>query len=125
MELKKLSEHKYAKCAMYKQYVLLNGGKFSGLEWGVLSYWTKVIIVRGSRVMFTGYYSKTTSRQLTWGLAEYGGKLKGLTKTTLDIMDREHLAYDYKTGELTPLTDYEWRERKDIRRAAFSGSYGW
>lgn len=125
MELKKLSEHKYANCAMYKRYVLLNGGKFDGLEWGFLSYSTRVIIVRGSRVMFTGYYSRTTSRQLTWWIAEYGGKLKGLTKTTLDIMDREKLAYDFETGELTPLTRAELTERRGERDMAFNYGYGW
>lgn len=70
-------------------------------------------------------HSRTTSRQLSWWLEEYGDRLKGLDKKTLDVMDREHLAYNYKTGELTPLTDYEWCERKDIRRAAFNYGYGW
>lgn len=74
--------------------------------------------------MFTGYYSRTTSKQLSWWLAEYGERLKGLDKKTLDIMDKG-LAYDFETGELTPLTDDEWRERKEIRRAAFNYGYGW
>ena len=90
-----------------------------------MAYSTRVITVRGSRVMFTGYYSRTTSRQLSWWLEEFGDRRKGLDKKTLDIMDREHLAYDFETGELTPLTDYEWRERKEIRRAAFNYGYGW
>jgi hypothetical protein len=125
MELKKLNEHKYAKCAMFKRYVLLNGMDFDGIEWGFMSYSTRVIIVRGSRVMFTGYYSRTTSRQLTWWLNEYGDRLKGLDKKTLDIMDREMLAYDFETGELTPLTHDELRERKGERAMAFNYGYGW
>lgn len=56
-------------------------------------------IVRGSRVMFTGYYSRTTSKQMTRWLEEF--------------------------GELTPLTDYEERERKEVRRSAFHYGYGW
>lgn len=125
MDIKKLSEHRYAQCGAYTNYVLLNGMHFDGREWGFISYTTRVIIVRGSRVMFTGYYSRTTSRQLSWWLKEYGDKLKGLDKTTLDIMDRENLAYDFETGELTPLTHDELRERKNERREAFNYGYGW
>ncbi len=124
MEIMRLRNHKYAQCAYYHT-MYLAGRDGWGHEWGFMSYSTRVIIVRGSRVMFTGYYSRTTSRQLSWWLAEYGERLKGLDKKTLDIMDREHLAYDFETGELTPLTDYEWRERKEIRRAAFNYGYGW
>ena len=81
--------------------------------------------MRGSRILFTGYYSTTTSKQMTWWLAEYGERLNGLTKGTLKIMWEEGLAYDYKTGELTPLTDFEMREIKHIRHAAFNCCYGW
>lgn len=124
MDIIKLREHKYAQCAYYHTMYLAGkeGGKH---EWGFMSYSTRVLIVRGSRVVFTGYYSPTTSKQLAWWLAEYGERLKGLNKKTLDIMDSDHLAYDFKTGELTPLTDFEWRERKEIRRAAFNHDYGW
>lgn len=125
MELKKLNEHKYANCAMYKQYVLLNGLDFDGLEWGFLSYSTRVVIVRGSRVIFTGNYSNTTSHQLTWFLREYGSKLHGLTRDTLKIMYKKGLAYDYETGELTPLTHDEMREIKHERDSAFNYGYGW
>lgn len=124
MEIMRLRNHKYAQCAYYHT-MYLAGRDGWGHEWGFMSYSTRVIIVRGSRVMFTGYYSHTTSRQLSWWLAEYGERLKGLDKKTLDIMGREHLAYDFETGELTPLTDYEWRERKEIRRAACNYGYGW
>ena len=117
MDTMKLREHKYAQYAYYHT-MYLAGKEGWGSEWGFLSYTTRVIIVRGSRVVFTGHYSRTTSKQLSWWLAEYGERLKGLDKKTLNIMDREHLAYNFKTGELTPLTDYEWRERKEIRRAA-------
>ena len=125
MELKRLENHKYAQCGVYKDYVLINGLDFDGREWGFLSYSTKVIIVRGSRVVFTGYYSQTTSRQMTWWLDEYGDNLKGVTKETLAIMARDGLAYDTVTGELTPLTHDEVREIKEIRKAAFNYGYGW
>ena len=121
MEIKKLLSHKYAQCGAYKDYVL----GFDGREWGFLSYSTKVIIVRGSRVIFTGYYSRTTSKQMTWFLSEYKNTLHGLNKKTLEIMDRENLAYDTSTGELTPLTEREEREIKEIRRKAFHYGYGW
>lgn len=124
MEIMRLRNHKYAQCAYYHT-MYLAGRDGWGHEWGFMSYSTRVIIVRGSRVMFTGYYSRTTSRQLSWWLQEYGDRLKGLDKTTLDIMDCKHMAYDFETGELTPLTDYEWRERKEIRKAAFNYGYGW
>lgn len=125
MEIRKLVNHKYANCGMFKRYVLLNGGSFDGKEWGFLSYSTRVIIVRGSRIIFSGYYSRTTSRQMTWWLYEYGSKLKGLTRDTLKLMDKKGLAYDYETGELTPLTHDELRELKGERAMAFNYGYGW
>ena len=125
MDVWKLKNHRYAKCGMYKKYVLINGGNFDGKEWGFISYTTRVIIVRDSRVIFTGYYSPTTSRQLTWWLAEYGNNLKGITKKTLEIMARDSLAYDFVTGELTPLTHDELREIRHERDVAFNYGYGW
>ena len=95
------------------------------IEWGFLSYNTKIIIIRGSRVIFTGYYSRTTSKQMSWWLEEYGDNLKGLTKKTLKIMARDNLAYDDITGELMPLTKEEEREIREIRRKAFNYGYGW
>nr|DAE20543.1 MAG TPA: hypothetical protein [Caudovirales sp. ctSH72] len=125
MEIKKLIKHKYAQCGAYKDYVLINGGDFDGREWGFLSYSTKVIIVRGSRVIFTGYYSRTTSKQMGWWLDEYGYNIKGLGKDTLKIMAEKGLAYDTVTGELTPLTHDELREIRHERDAAFNYGYGW
>jgi hypothetical protein len=124
MELMKLKDHRYAQCRYYHT-MYLAGKQGWGHEWGFMSYTTRVIIVRGSRVMFTGYYSRTTSKQMTWWLKEFGDRLKGLTHDTLKIMDEEGMAYDYETGELTPLTDYEERERKEVRRSAFHYGYEW
>ena len=124
MELIKLRDHRYAQCRYYHT-MYLAGKEGWGHEWGFMSYSTRVIIVRGTRVMFTGYYSRTTSKQMTWWMEEFGDRLKGLTRETLKIMDDEHMAYDFETGELTPLTDYEERERKEVRRSAFHYGYGW
>ena len=125
MDIFKLNNHRYAQCGMYKKYVLTNGGEFDGREWGFLSYSTRVIIVRGSRVIFTGYYSRTTSKQMSWFLSEYSDNLKGLTKKTLEIMSKESLAYDTVTGELTSLTHDELREIRHERDVAFNYGYGW
>lgn len=125
MDTFKLANHRYAQCGAYKDYVLVNGIDFDGREWGFISYKTRVIIVRGSRVIFTGYYSRTTSRQMAWFIAEYGDNLKGLTRDTLKIMARDGLAYDFETGELTPLTHDEIREIRHERDAAFNYGYGW
>lgn len=125
MEIHKLVNHRYAQCGAYKQYVLINGGNFDGMEWGFLSYSTRVIIVRGSRVIFTGYYSRTTSKQMTWWLDEYGKRLKGLTKDTLKFMATNAFAYDYETGELSELTRDELREIKHERDHAFNYGFGW
>lgn len=125
MEIKKLNEHRYAQCGAYKRYVLLNGGNFDGIEWGFISYSTRVIIVRGSRVIFSGYYSRTTSKQMTWFLREYGDKLKGLTHDTLKSMNRNGFAYDFVTGELSELTHDELIEIKRERNMAFNYGYGW
>lgn len=120
MDVWKLANHKYAQCGMYREYPLIHG-----IEWGFISYNTRVIIIRGSRVIFTGYYSPTTSRQMTWWLDEYGDNVKGVTKKTLKIMARESLAYDTVTGELTPLTHDELREIRHERDRAFNYGYGW
>ena len=111
MDVWKLANHKYAQCGLYREYPLIHGELH--IEWGFISYNTRVIIVRGSRVLFTGYYSTTTSRQMSWWLDEYGDRLKGLSKDTLKIMARDGLAYDTVTGELTPLSHDELREIKD------------
>ena len=124
MEIRKLVAHAYAKCGVYTDAYLAHGYGWT-MEYGFISYSTKVIIRRGSRIIFTGYYSRTTSKQMTWFLSEYKNTLHGLNKKTLEIMDRENLAYDTSTGELEPLTHDELREIKEIRRRAFNYGYGW
>ena len=124
MEIRKLLSHKYANCGFYTDAYLAHKIGWC-MEYGFMSYTTKVIIMRGSRIIYTGKYSPTTSRQLTWWLAEQSDNIKGLTKKTLEIMDKERLAYNYITGELEPLTHDEMREIKEIRRKAFNYGYGW
>lgn len=124
MIAKKLINHRYANCGYYVD------SKFTEklgyiTEEGMFSYNTRVIIIRGDRVIYTGKYSVTTSKQQTWWLAEYGELVKGVNKKTLELMYKNHLAYNRKTGELTPLTHEEEREIAEIRYAAFHYSYGW
>lgn len=123
MDVFKLANHRYAQCRMFREYRLIHGELH--ITWGFLSYNTRVIIVRGSRVIFTGFYSCTTSKQMTWFLDEYGDNIKGLTRDTLKIMNRDGLAYDFVTGELTPLTGDEFREIHGERARAFNYGYGW
>jgi hypothetical protein len=124
MERYKLSAHPYAQCGRYfDNYLAGKNGWMT--EWGFFSYDTKVIIIRGARVVFTGSYSPTTSRQMTWWLNEYACRIKGLTKHTLKLMNEKGLAYNSSTGELEPLESYELREIKEIRRAANNYGYGW
>ena len=124
MEIRKLLSHKYAKCGVYMDAFLAHGYGWS-MEYGFISYSTKIIIRRGARIIYTGKYSRTTSKQLSWYLKEHEKDLNGLTKTTLDIMDKERCAYNDVTGELEPLTHDELREIKEIRRRAFNYGYGW
>ena len=122
--MRPLLKHPYAKCGLYMDSYMVHKVGYC-VEYGFRSYNTKIIIERGSRVIYTGKYSPTTSRQLTWWLAEQSDNIKGLTKKTLEIMDKEKLAYNYITGELEPLTHDELREIKEIRRKAFNYGYGW
>lgn len=124
MRIRKLNEHKYAKCGYYVDSVYT--GKYGYIsEEGMLSYDTKVIIICGDRVIYTGKYSVTTSKQQTWWLKEFGELVKGINKKTLELMYNQHMAYDRKTGELMPLTKEEEREIAGIRHAAFRYDYGW
>lgn len=124
MRIRKLTNHRYANVGYYVDSVYT--GKYGYItEEGMLSYDTKVIIIRDDRVIYTGKYSVTTSKQQTWWLAEFGALVKGVNKKTLELMFNEHLAYNRKTGELTPLTKEEEREIAEIRHAAFRYSYGW
>lgn len=123
MRIRKLENHRYANVGYYVESVY--PGKYGYItEEGMLSYDTKVIIIRGDRVIYTGKYSVTTSKQQTWWLAEFGELVKGVNKKTLELMFNEHLAYNRETGELTPLTKEEEREIAEIRHAAFRYSYG-
>ena len=124
MELRKLVRHKYANCGVYTDAYLAHGYGWC-MEYGFVSYSTKIIIRRGARIIYTGKYSRTTSKQLSWYLKEHEKDLNGLNADTLKIMARDNLAYNDCTGELEPLTHDELREIKEIRRKAFSYGYGW
>ena len=124
MRTRKLSEHRYANCAYFVDTLFTKEWGYKTEE-GMLSYHTKVIIIRGDRVIYTGKYSVTTSKQQTWWLKEFGELVKGVNKKTLELMFNQHMAYDRKTGELMPLTKEEEREIAEIRHAAFNYGYGW
>ena len=124
MEIRKLTEHRYAQCGVYSD-VYLKPRVGWCQEYGFISYKTKVIIHRGARIIFTGYYSRTTSKQMGWYIKAFADVLNGLNADTLKIMARDNLAYNDCTGELEPLTHDELREIKEIRRKAFNYGYGW
>lgn len=123
-----LSMHKAAKVKRYfDNYVTWDKEGHYHLkdEWGMLSYDTKVIIIRGNRVLFTGSYSRTTSRQVTWFLEEFDFLLPTLSKAVLARMEKDDMAFNLKTNTLEPLTEEEKKEIKHIRQAAFNYGYGW
>lgn len=119
MEYTPLKYHPYAQCGTYDYQAPF---PWRMNERGFLSYKTRIIIIRGSRVIFTGYYSRTTSRQVTWYLNEANN---GLTHKILDHMCKHNLAYNLKTQEFEALTEEELSEIKGIRKAAFKWGYGW
>lgn len=124
MRIRKLNAHKHANCGYYVDRVSNGKGGYISEE-GMISYDTKVIIIHGDRVIYTGKYSVTTSQQQTWWLKEFGALVKGVNKKTLELMYNQHMAYDRKTGELLPLTKEEEREIAEIRHAAFHSGSGW
>lgn len=124
MEIYRFREHKYANCGAYSDVYLKPRAGWCQ-EYGFISYSTKVIIHRGARIIFTGYYSRTTTKQMRWYLKKFENVLHGLNADTLKIMARNNLAYNDCTGELEPLTDRELKEIKEIRKAAFHYGYGW
>ena len=118
----KLAKHKYAQCAHY----------IDGDEYGFMSYTTKVIIIRGDRIIYTGPYSCTTSRQVNWFLQEYREEMLKdnqpfLTWDDLKEAYENSMAIDTSMGFISfkPLTDKEKDEIKSIRRKAFNYGYGW
>lgn len=117
MEIAKLKNHPYIQGGIFYD-VLLDGTH----EKGFISYETKVIIKRGNRVLFTGTYSRTTSRQVSWYLYE---DRDGLTWGILRKMEKDDMAFNLSTREFEPLTDKEKAEIKRIRQAAFRWGYGW
>lgn len=124
MRTRKLSEHRYANCAYFVDTSFTKERGYETEE-GMLSYHTKVIIIRKERVIFTGRYSRTTSRQLSWWMEEHACVLKGLTIKDLDDMFAKEIAYNRKTKSFEPLTETEKMEVKEIRRKAFNYGYGW
>ena len=54
MKIYRLTEHKYAQCGTYSDVYLAPKMGWCQ-EIGFISYRTKVIIRRGSRIIFTGY----------------------------------------------------------------------
>lgn len=119
-----LKNHKYAKVGYYcDEYFDTELGWVT--ERGMFSYCTKVIIMRKGRVIFTGRYSRTTSRHLSWWMEEHACILKGLTIKDLDDMFAKEVAYNLKTKSFEPLTETEKMEVKEIRRKAFNYGYGW
>lgn len=124
MEIRNLINHRYAQCGVYSDVYMAHKIGWCQ-EYGFVSYKTKVIIRRGSRIIYTGKYSRTTSKQVGWYLKEHEKDLCGLNADTLKIMDKGRYAYDDITGELMPLTEQEEMEIKEIRKAAFNYGYGW
>ena len=117
MEIARLKNHPYIQGGIFYD-VLLDGTH----EKGFISYETKVIIKRGTRVIYTGSYSRTTSRQVSWYLME---DRDGLTWDILKKMEKDDMAFNLSTREFEPLTDKEKAEIKRIRQAAFRWGYGW
>lgn len=118
MRTRKLSGHRYANCAYFVDTFFTKECGYKTEE-GLLSYHTKVIIIRGDRVIYTGKYSVTTSKHQMWWLKEFGELIKGVNKKTLELMYNQHMEYDRKTGELMPLTKEEEREIAEIRHHSF------
>ena len=123
MKITKLSEHKYANCGYYQDaYFDKHHGYLE--ERGMVSYTTRVIIIRNCRVLYTGDYSRTTSKQVAWWLEEYGWQVHKLTLKNLKELYNKGMAYNLRTNAIEPLTDDEKREIKEIRRKAFYYGYG-
>lgn len=117
-----LYKHPDANCAYYKDIYTVHENDYyteCGIECGFMSYNTKIIIIRDSRIIYTGKYSTKTSQHVTWFLQEKGEKIYGLNNEKLKIMNKKRLAYNYITGVFDPLTPKEEKEIKEIRYNTF------
>lgn len=103
MEIRKLKKHPYAQAGVYLDPI-------TG-EWGLLSYTTKVIIIRDKRMIPTGTYSNTTARHIAWFLAE---RFPCFTYQDIKSLIITESAWDLDKGPC-PLTQEEKMEIKRIR----------
>lgn len=103
MEFKTLQGHKQAQAWAYRN----DRG-----EWGLMSYNTKIIIVKGSRVLATGTYSRTTIKHIGWFLREY---LPDLSYQDIKTLIMKNQAWNFDKGP-EPLTDEEKRIIKQERK---------
>lgn len=87
---------------------------------GLISYHTKVLIIKDGVLFCTGLYSATTRRHIGWWLAEYCPKF---TYHDIKQLYLDNMAVNIYTGEVMPLTTKQKRIVREESEMAHGNSW--
>lgn len=84
---------------------------------GLISYHTKVLIIKDGVLFCTGLYSATTRRHIGWFLSEY---LPTFNYYDIKKLYLDNMAINIYTGEVLPLTP----KQKRVVREEYNSAHG-
>ena len=87
---------------------------------GLISYHTKVLIIKDGVLFCTGLYSVTTRRHIGWFLSEY---LPTFNYYDIKKLYLDNMAINIYTGEVLPLTPKQKRVVREESNSAHGNSW--
>lgn len=87
---------------------------------GLISYHTKVLIIKDGVLFCTGLYSATTRRHIGWFLSEY---LPTFNYYDIKKLYLDNMAINIYTGEVLPLTPKQKRVVREESNSAHGNSW--